>query len=157
MPIDTSSLHWRYTGAATGAANNTLSVGGTVSATSITSALANNIFDDVTGDEAAGTVNEYRCIGIWNNYPAGSYTWMNTSIRVSGYLRSASSWDTMYIATEKPQGAGTGTIQTIRRSQAYALHRHVHFSSLQSPVCPVLQFRIRRMEDGEKVGTLTLL
>jgi len=113
MPIAESDLLFKYT--ATGSTTNpALSLGGTLGTNTIPSGVANNIFDDVTGDEALTGRVEYRAIGI-HNTKAG-YTWMNTKAYITGYTRSGSNYDVISFGTERPAGAGgnpDGTIQTI--------------------------------------------
>lgn len=53
--------------------NGTNSTGGTITATAITDATLNNLFDDVTADEASAGATEYRKIFVKNNH--GSLTW----------------------------------------------------------------------------------
>jgi len=53
--------------------NGTNSTGGTITATAITDATLNNLFDDVTADEALAGATEYRKIFVKNNH--GSLTW----------------------------------------------------------------------------------
>ena len=113
MAITQSDLLFKYTGSGS-TASPELSLGGTCSVNTIPSGVANNIFDDVTGAESNVGKTEYRAIGIHNTNP--THIWMNTSIRVEGYVRSTVTPDTISFGVEKPQGTeGTpeGTIQTI--------------------------------------------
>ena len=114
MPITSNDLLFKYT--ATGTTTNPeLSLGGSLSPNTIPSGIANNIFDDVTGNESSLGAQEYRAIGIWNTLT--THVWMNTSVRIDGYDRAASSNDVIYFSVEQPTGsAGTlpdGTIGTI--------------------------------------------
>ena len=70
MPIasDGSSLKWYLSGGATNADPN-LSLGGARSSVEITLDTLNNIFGDVTGDEAETGVTTYRCV-YWRNEDA---------------------------------------------------------------------------------------
>ena len=70
MPIasDGSSLKWYLSGGAANADPN-LSLGGARSSVQITLDTLNNLFDDVTGDEAAAGQTEYRCV-YWRNEDA---------------------------------------------------------------------------------------
>jgi len=113
LPITESELLFKYTGSGS-TTNPELSLGGTCSTNTIPSGVANNIFDDVTGAESASGKTEYRAIGIHNSNT--THVWMNTSIRVEGYVRSTVTPDTISFGVEKPQGTGgdpEGTIQTI--------------------------------------------
>ena len=97
MPLSSLDIVFYYSDAASGPTNNTLSLGGTISGTTITDALANNIFDDVTGDESSAGDTEYR--GIYVKDTNATYTMINTKFWIDGYLRSASVADTISIAS----------------------------------------------------------
>ena len=100
MPLSSLDIEFYYTGNATGPQDNTLSLGGTKSPYTITSGQANNIFDDVTGDEAETGDTEYRGIAIYINTinSAGSFDAIRPRIYISGYSRATSGADTLYIA-----------------------------------------------------------
>lgn len=109
MPISANSLIWYYTNNA-GSADPTQSLGSSIgTADSITSGVANNIFDDVTGAEASSGTQHFRAIAIKNT---DSLNWMNTSIWVTGYIRAASDNDVIYFGVEQPAGS-PATIQLI--------------------------------------------
>jgi hypothetical protein len=113
MPITSNDVLFKYTGTAT-TVNPENALGGSLNANTIPSGINNNIFDDVTGNESSLGAQEYRAIGIHNTLTA--YVWMNTSVRVDGYARAASSNDVIYFSVERPIGTfGTpdGTISTI--------------------------------------------
>ncbi len=55
--------------------NGTNSTGGTITGTAITDATDENLFDDVTADEAVSGATEYRKLFVKNNH--GSLTWQN--------------------------------------------------------------------------------
>lgn len=77
MAIISSEIQYRLSGGASNAiANN--SYGGAKSTTSITSGAANNLWDNVSGDEAAAGDVEYRCIYIHN--ANASLTWENVVV-----------------------------------------------------------------------------
>ena len=113
MGITQSDLLFKYTG--TGSASNPeQSLGGTLSPNTIASGVANNIFDDVTGDEASTGVQHFRAIGIHNT--STTHIFMNTKAYISGYTRASGTFDVIYFGTERPSGTGgdpDGTIQTI--------------------------------------------
>jgi len=114
MPITSSDLWFKYTG--TGSTTNPeQSLGGSLNPNTIPSGVANNVFDDVTGQESqSGNINHYRAIGIHNTLT--THIWMNTSIRVDGYERASNTFDIIYFGVERPQGTEgnpDGTIQTI--------------------------------------------
>src|SRR4051812_958500 len=56
------------------------SLGDQVSTTAITTATLNNLFDDVTGAEAAAGSTEYRCLFVLNNH--ATLTLQNSTISV---------------------------------------------------------------------------
>ena len=87
MPLSSLDIVFYYSDGATGPSNNTLSLGGTISASTITDALANNIYDDVTGDESSAGDTEYR--GIYVKDTNATYTMINTKIWITGYTRHA--------------------------------------------------------------------
>jgi len=110
MAITESDLLFKYTGSGS-TTNPEQSLGGTLSPNTIPSGQANMVFDDVTGSESeSGNINHYRAIAIHNSH--SSYIWMNTSIRVSGYVRASGTHDTIYFGVEKPSGSPS-SIQTI--------------------------------------------
>lgn len=70
MPIVSGDIEYRLSG---GASNTDpdAALGGAMSTVAgglITTAVLNNLFDDVTGDEASAGDTEYRCIYIRNNH-----------------------------------------------------------------------------------------
>lgn len=72
-PVAASDLKWKYsvkTGAAGNANAGTASgsLGKYISTTEITTAVANNIFDDVSGSENVASDVEYRCIFLHNSH-----------------------------------------------------------------------------------------
>lgn len=67
MAISASDLLYKLSGGASNSVANN-SIGGIISSTQITSAAANNLFDDVSGDESAAGDIEYRCFYIHNNH-----------------------------------------------------------------------------------------
>lgn len=65
MTINAANLKWYYSG---GATNNdpALSFGGVRSSVPLASSALNNLFDDVTGDEATSGYDEYRVLYFRN-------------------------------------------------------------------------------------------
>lgn len=102
MPIESTQLVFEYTDAATGPSDAIQSLGGTISGNSIQSGLANNIYDDVTGDESSSGDTEYRAIAIQNENTTINLT--SASIWIDGYVRAASGADTIYFSTQAPSG-----------------------------------------------------
>ena len=64
MAIIASELHYRHSGGA-GNSDPDASIGGAMSSTQITDDSDNNLFDDVTGDEASSGDTEYRGIYLY--------------------------------------------------------------------------------------------
>lgn len=62
MAITSAELKMYFTGGGTGAT----SLGGAITATELTDNTLNNLWDDVTGDEASAGDTEYRCICVKN-------------------------------------------------------------------------------------------
>ena len=113
MGITETDLLFKYTGTA-GTANPETALGGTISVNTIPSGVANNLFDNVTGDESASGVQHYRGIGLHNS--KATHIYMNSKVYITGYTRSGSNYDVVYFAVEKPAGTGgnpDGTIQII--------------------------------------------
>lgn len=110
MPISSTDLVFYYTATASGPGDATLSLGGTISASTITDALANNVFDDVTGDESASGLTEYRAIVLKNENTTINLT--SSSIWITGYTRSGDTADTISFWVEAPSGE-PASIQTI--------------------------------------------
>lgn len=65
MTISGTNLKWYYSGGATND-DPALSIGGTKSSVALASSSLNNLFDDVTGDEASGGHDEYRLLYFHN-------------------------------------------------------------------------------------------
>ena len=114
MPLSSLDIKFYYTGDATGPSNNTLSLGGTIGSETIPDNTANNIFDDVTGDESASGDTEYRAIAVYADTvnSGGSYDMLNTKVWITGYDRATSGADTIYFALENP-GGSPSSIQSI--------------------------------------------
>jgi hypothetical protein len=93
MAISASDLEFYLSG---GSSNSTpdAALGGVISSSAITNASDNNLFDDVSGDEADSGDTEYRCFYVKNNH--GSITLQNSKIWFS--LNTTSSDDTLDIA-----------------------------------------------------------
>lgn len=90
MPIVAADLAARLSG---GTANTTpsLSIGGAMSTVSggvITTAVLNNLWDDVTGDEAAAGRIEFRCLYVHNNH--ATLSWQTVKIWISSLTTSTS-------------------------------------------------------------------
>jgi len=116
MPLSSDEIVFYYTDGATGPSNNTLSLGGTISNSTITSGVANNVFDDVTGDESETGDTEYRAIAVKNT--SSGYDMLNTKVYISGYDRAATKADTIYFALEKSSGSPASIQQVANESTA---------------------------------------
>jgi len=93
MAIAASDLEFYLSGGSSNS-NPNAALGGAISSSAITNASDNNLFDDVTGDEADSGDTEYRCIYLKNNH--GSITLQNSKIWISS--NTTSSDDTLDIA-----------------------------------------------------------
>lgn len=94
---------------------NTLSLGSTINANTIPDNTANNIFDDVTGDESTSGRVEYRCIACKDTHASADM--LNAKVYISGYVRAAANYDVISFALQKPTG-GTNPVQTIASETA---------------------------------------
>jgi hypothetical protein len=102
-PIDTAELEYRLSG---GAANTdpAASLGGAMSTAGggvITSAQLHNLFDPVTGDQAAAGHVDYR--GIYVRNTDGALTWRAVKAWISSLTSSA---DTEYAIAIADEAAG---------------------------------------------------
>ena len=116
MPLSSLDIVFYYTGEASGPEDNTLSLGGTISANTIPDNVANNVFDDVTGDESETGDTEYRAIAVKNT--SSGYDMLNTKVYISGYNRAASGADTIYFALEKSSGSPASIQQVANEGSA---------------------------------------
>lgn len=101
MPIAESDILYKYS-STTGPGNSTAgaqatSLGEFISTTEITTAVLNNWFDDVSGDENAALDVEYRCIFVHNSHGTLTLTapmvWL--SAEVAGGANIAIAIDTL--------------------------------------------------------------
>jgi len=112
MPLSSTDLVFYYTHTASGPSDNTLSLGGTINANTITSGQDENVFDDVTGAESESGESHYRAIGLKNTN--ASFKYLNYSAWILGYKRAGSGADTIYFGLERSTIGGAGTsIQVI--------------------------------------------
>jgi hypothetical protein len=100
MSITTSDLEYRVSG---GAANTdpALSLGGamgTAGGSVITDNVSNNLWDDVTGDEASAGDVEYRGFYIKNKH--GSLTWQSVFFWISSLTSSSDTEFDVALAAE---------------------------------------------------------
>jgi len=102
MVLEQGDLVFYYTNDAE-QATNTLSLGGTISLNTITSDVANNVFDDVTGDESWEGDTEYRAIAIKNESTTNDY--LNVYVYIKGFVRAGTDADTISFVLEKPSGS----------------------------------------------------
>ena len=110
MPLSSLDIVFYYTGEASGPEDNTLSLGGTISANTIPDNVANNVFDDVTGDESETGDTEYRAIAVKNT--SSEFDMLNTKVWIEDFTRAATRGDTIYFALEKSSGSPS-SIQSI--------------------------------------------
>jgi hypothetical protein len=86
MPIGSSDIVYRLSVVTASAGDTTAgtpatSLGDQVSTTAITTATLNNLFDDVSGAEAAAGDVEYRCFFVLNNH--GSLTLQGATAKLT--------------------------------------------------------------------------
>jgi hypothetical protein len=93
MAITSSDLEFYLSGGSSNS-NPNAALGGIISSSAITNASDNNLFDDVSGDEADSGDTEYRCFYVKNNH--SSITLQNSKIWFSS--NTTSSDDTLDIA-----------------------------------------------------------
>ena len=103
MGITTDDLLFKYTSDADSGDPET-ALGGTLSPNTIASGIDNNVFDDVTGDEAASGIQHYRGIGIHNTVT--THILMNAKMYITGFDRAGANNDIIYFGNEQPAGAG---------------------------------------------------
>ena len=88
MPIASSDILFKLSVTTGSAGNSTAqgdpnaSLGKYISTTQITDNSANNLFDDVSGDENAASTVDYRCFFVHNNH--GSLTLQSPKVWLSG-------------------------------------------------------------------------
>jgi hypothetical protein len=106
MPITAADIKFYLSG---GAANSDpdASLGGAVSTTEVVTATLHNLFDVVSGDEAAAGDAEYRCIYVKNTH--GTLTLQNAAVYVQSETSNADSDELIGLGTS----AIDGTEQTV--------------------------------------------
>ena len=112
MAITGTDLLYKYTGAGTHDAVQTdpdASLGDYRASSLITSGVDNNVFDDVSGDEASAGDIEYRAIAFHNNHGTLPLTTVVTWIEVD----TGNVDDDIAFASETPSDETNGNIQTI--------------------------------------------
>ena len=97
MAITASDLEFYLSGGA-GNTDPNASLGGIISTTAITNSSDNNLFDDVSGDEADAGDTEYRGIYLKNNH--GSLTLQTSVVWFSSNTTSANDTLDMALAGE---------------------------------------------------------
>ena len=117
MAIQQADLLYKYTGA--GAhdavqANPDASLGNFRASSLITSGVDNNLFDDVSGAEAAAGDTEYRAIAFHNNH--GSLALTACKIWIS--VDTGNGEDDIKFDIESPSNEVNGFIQTIANESA---------------------------------------
>lgn len=93
MPITATEILFKYSVVA--AAGNTTagtasgSLGDQISTTQIPDATLNNLFDNISGDENAASVVDYRCYFVHNNH--GSLAWETVKVWLSSEVAGGAS------------------------------------------------------------------
>ena len=80
MAIASSDILFMHSGGSSNSDPNA-SIGGAISSTEIPNSQINNLFDNVSGDEAIAGESEYRCIYIKNSH--GSETLFNPMVWIT--------------------------------------------------------------------------
>jgi hypothetical protein len=112
MAIVAGDIDFHLTGASSdeGAQSDPdASLGNYKSSTEITSGADNNLFDDVSGAEAASGDTEYRAFGVSNDH--GSLTWSDVVVWIS--VDTGNGEDDIKFDVESPSAETNGYIQTI--------------------------------------------
>ncbi len=111
MPITSGDIDYRHSG---GAANNSgaADLGGAISNNDLTTNVAENLFDHVSGDESTAGDVEYRCFYVRNSH--GSLTAQDARIWMQS--NTTSTGDTIDLAVGS--SAINGTEQTIANESA---------------------------------------
>ncbi len=107
MPIAATDIDFHLSGGAANADPNA-ALGGAISTTQIVDASLHNLFDIVSGDEAAAGDTEYRCLYVKNNH--GTLTLQNAEIWVQTETPSGSS--------DEEIGLGTSAINGVEQAVA---------------------------------------
>lgn len=110
MPIVATDIEFRLSG---GAANTApiSSLGGAMSTAGggvITTAVANNLWDDVTGAQSAAGLTEYRAFYVKNNH--ATITWQSVFFWIDSLTSSA---DTEFDVALASEAVNTAIVQTI--------------------------------------------
>src|SRR3954454_11533100 len=112
MAIVASDIVYRYSGAAAGgdttAGAAATSLGDQISTTAITTAVLNNLFDDVSGAEAAAGRVEYRCAFVLNNH--ATLTLQNAGIYITSQTSGGGTID-MGLDPAAVSAKGSGSAQ----------------------------------------------
>lgn len=116
MPIISTDIEYRLSGGAANTDKNA-SLGGAISTAGgglITPGAANNLWDDVSGAEAAAGDVEYRCIYIKNNH--GSLTLQSAVVWIDSLTTSTST--EFDIALDPAAVGATATASTVDENTA---------------------------------------
>lgn len=95
MALTESDIEYRLSGGS-GNDDPNDSLGGAISSTTIEDATNNNLFDDVSGDEADSGDTEYRCFFVKNTHD--TITWKNVKLWINS--ETTSSDDSLNIALD---------------------------------------------------------
>lgn len=112
MAIQQSDLYFHLTGASSHEASQSdpdASLGNYRASNTITSGADNNLFDDVSGDEASSGDTEYRAMGFHNDHG----TLALTSCKVWISVDTGNGEDDISYDVEAPSNEVNGFIQTI--------------------------------------------
>lgn len=99
MPIVAADINYYLSGGA-GNSNPNLSLGGAISTTVVVSGINNNVFDDVTANDARDGRIEYRAVYVKNNH--STLTWKGVMLWLDSNTPAA---DDAAIAKEATKGS----------------------------------------------------
>lgn len=102
-------LEYRLTGGATNTDPNA-SLGGVMSSTGITDGVVENLFDNITPDEASAGDTEYRAIDIYNS---GDATATSVALYISSETPSAGTQIDLGVETSNSPHASDAALPTI--------------------------------------------
>lgn len=131
MPIASSDIVFRYSTTAGSAGDSTAgtgagSLGKYAANNAITTAVLNNLWDDVTGAEASAGDVEYRCVFILNNH--ATLTLINPNIYITSQTAGGGTID-IGLDTTAISAKGSATAQAVTIANEATAPSGVTFSS----------------------------
>jgi len=114
MPIAETDIKYYLSGASTDGGGQTdpnQSLGNNRSSTEVQDATLNNLFDNVSGDEAKNGDTEYRAIFVKNTH--ASLTWLGVKLWIVSQPDARATKESFEIGIEAPASQPAGAIQSI--------------------------------------------